>query len=275
MLGRRGLKTLGLGLLAILALTGVMAPATLGANLNLGDEFYSGEAGFFLIGGAETPKGLAKETISGKLVGERIVLIPNKSAEIACSSGEVTEGFVANEYEDYISGTMKQGGYGSATVLLTGCKVHEINVKGELTGKELTVCNKELNKESEHHITIKGTTFVKKHEGKTYVIAEPSINSKATAEQAKALTLAFSIVKFGGTCSLPETVDLTGSLVVASPSTDAINPKQSSNTFSEAGKIEQALFGAKLKFGSSEAFIKGEAEAGLTGVNKGNDWGAM
>lgn len=279
MMGRRGIKAFGLGLVAILALAGVMASGALGANLNLGDEFYEGEAGFFLIGGAETPKGLTKETISGKLVGERIVLIPNKSVEIGCSSGEITEGFFANEYEDYIAGTMKKGGYGSATVLLKGCKVNELNSKGELTGKEVTVCTKELNKESsppgEHHITLKGTTFLKKHEGKTYLLAEPYISSKLTAEEAKVLTLAFSIVKFGGLCSLPETVELTGSLVVASPPTDAVNPKQSSNTFSEAGKIEQALFGAKLKFGTSEAFIKGEAETGLTGVNAGKAWGAM
>jgi hypothetical protein len=275
MMGRHGLEAFGLGLVATLALAGVMASGALGASLNLGDEFYSGEAGFFLIGGAVAPTGLTKETVSGQLLGLRDVLIPSKSVEIACSSGEVTKGFVANEYENYNSGVMKNGGYGSATVLLSGCKVNKINpTTGALEG-ELKACTEGLNEESSHHITLQGTTFIKKHEGKTYAIVVPPINSKADAQSAEALTSRFSVITFGELCALPSPVTLQGSLAVAMPAADAIKPIQAVDTFSAAGKVEQALLGAKMSFGASPMFMKGEAFAELTGVNSGKAWGAM
>jgi hypothetical protein len=54
-----------------------------------------------------------------------------------------------------------------------------------------------------------------------------------------------------------------------------VKGKESIDTFSKAGKELQALLGTKLKFGASEAFVKGEGEAELTGSGKGLAAGAM
>jgi len=275
---KHGLRIVGLTAMATLGMMVISVVGAQAVSLNLGKEFYSGEAGFVLSGGIERPKGLTTETVSGVLLGERRLLIPSKSAEIVCSKAEVTEGFTQNEYENWKTKTMSKGGYGVATVLLKGCKVFKINGSGVLEG-ELVPCTEALNKETsppgEHHITVKGSGFLKRHEGKTYGIAEGFINSKTTAEQAEVGALPFAVVKFGGTCSLPETVTLTGSVAGEAPAKDAIKPIQSIDTFSKAGKELQALLGAKLNFGVNEAFISGEGEGELTGSGAGLSWGAM
>jgi len=276
-------RVIGMALM-VAGLMALTASAAQAANLNLIDEPGStGEPGFFLSGGVERPTGLTHETVNGSLVTSTTaaLLIPAKAAEITCGGLEVSEAFIENEYEDFIAGAMKKGGHGHATLLFSSCKVNKINATtGALEG-ELTKCTEELNKETSlgsplnHHVTAKTLVLVRRHEGVTYLLFEPLINSKATAEEAKALTLPFSTVKFGGTCALPEKVNITGGVAVKAPAADENKPLLNVETFSTAGKETQALLGAKLKFGANEAFIKGEARIELTGTGSKLSWGAM
>lgn len=273
-----GLKILGLAVMAALGLMAFTATSALAANLNVIDEPETGEAGFFLSEGVERPKGLTTETISGT-AGPGKLLIPAKNAEIACENAFLETGaFIENEYENWKTGVMKKGGHGHGTVLFLNCKVWEINAAAELV-KELTACTNALPalaaEPTNHHITAKGLLLLKRHEGSTYVVAEPLVNSKAGAEANEKLTSAFTTLKFGGTCSLPETVNITGGVVAKASATDSVTQVLNVDTFSAAGKTEQTLLGAKLKFGASEAFIQGEAKATLSGAGAGLNWGAM
>ncbi len=265
---KHGLKTLGLALVAALALMAFMAAAASAASLTLGDEFYSGEAGKWLINsGTEFPTGLTTVTVKGKQIGSSKFLIPSKSVEIVCAEGELTSTSASNEYENFKTATMGKGGAVSGTAVAKKCKVQEINAAGELTGKELATCTKALNGGTET-VEAAGLGLLKKHEGVTYGILVPKVTSKATAEAAEALTAAYTTIKFGGTCTLPEIVTITGSAVEKVPVADTAKPVSSVDTFSAAGKALQALLGAKLKFGTNEAFIQGEGEAEIP-------WGAM
>jgi hypothetical protein len=274
---KHGLKALVLAVVAALGLMAFSAVAQ-AANLELGDNPESGEAGFFLKkSGTQFPTGLTTQAVNGKQIGSSKLLIPGKSAEIVCSEVEVTAASVSNEYENWKTATMAKGGHGHGTLLFKGCKVQEINAAGELTGKELTKCTEELNKATSpagaHHITANVLLLVKKHENVTYLVAEPLIASKAQAEENEKLTSAFSKLTFGGNCSLPEKVNITGAASVAAPTVDALKPVLKVDTFSAAGKALQTLLGTKLKFGANEAFIQGEAETELVGGTEA--WGSM
>jgi hypothetical protein len=247
--------------------------SALAANLNLGKEFYSGEAGFALSGEVQRPTGLTVETVAGRQIGTALFLIPAKGAEISCAKGVTTEGFIENEYENFKTGAMSKGAHGQGTAVAEECKVNSINAKGEATG-ELKSCSEVLDGGSRKVIG-QGLGLIKRHEGLTYGILVPRISSKASAEEAENLTLPFTTLTFGGTCSLPATINITGSVGEVAPKLDAVKPKQSVNTFSEAGKKEQELLGTKLNFGSSPAFIAGEGEAELTGTGKSLASGAM
>ena len=283
---KHGLKVLVLTVMAALGLMAFSATSAFAANLNVIDEPETGEAGFFLTGnGTQGPTGLTHETVGG-VAGPGKLLIPAKAAEIACEEARVVknatgeEAFIENESENWLkpgSANMKKGGHGHGTVLFLGCKVFKINAEGTLEG-ELASCTSALptlEGSSNHHVTAEGLILVKRHEGKTYIVVEPLVASEAKAKENAALTSAFTTLKFGGTCSLPETVKITGGIAVEAPSTDSNKPVLNVNTFSAAGKTEQALLGAKLKFGASEAFIVGEAKAELTGTGAALSWGAM
>jgi hypothetical protein len=273
-MGMRVPKALGLTLSSALMALALMASVAQAATLELGDKPESGEPGFFLSGGTERPTGLTKETIAEKVTGIRI-LIPGKASEIVCEEGKITEGFIENEYESYTTGTMKKGGHGHKIVIYLGCKVFKINLTtGALEG-ELSKCTEELNKASGNKLTFIYLILIKVHFPDVYWLLLPLYITKAQEEEAEKLTLPFTTLKFGGTCSLPETVKITGSLAIKAPSVDANKSKVSVNTFSAAGKEEQALLGTKLKFGASEAFVAGEGEIELTGTGKALSWGVM
>jgi hypothetical protein len=271
------LKILGPVPLAVVGLLVFAASSAQAVNLSLGTEIESGEPGFFLSKGTERPTGLTTETI-GEKIGSIRLLIPAKSAEIDCEEGKLTEGFIENEHESWISGSMKKGAHGHKTVLFLGCRVFSSNAKGE-KGAELKSCTEVLNSASSlpasHHITIKSLIFIWRHPPFIYFLLLPLIASKAQAEEAKASTLPFTTLSFGGFCALPEKVNLTGSIAIQAPATDAVKPKLSVNTFSAEGKAVQAELGAKFKFGASEAFVSGEGELELTGSGAGLEWGVM
>lgn len=271
------LKVLGPVLLAVVGLMVFAVSIAQAVNLSLGTEIESGEPGFFLSKGTERPTGLATETI-GEKIGTVRLLIPAKSAEIDCEEGKLTEGFVENEHESWISGAMKKGAHGHKTVLFLGCRVFSSNAKGE-KGAELKSCTEALNTGSSlpasHHITIKSLIFIWRHPPFVYFLLLPLIASKAQAEEAKALTLPFTTLTFGGTCSLPATANLRGSIAIQAPSADAVKPKLSVNTFSAEGKAVQTELGAKFSFGANEAFVSGEGELELTGSGASLEWGVM
>jgi hypothetical protein len=249
----------------------------------------SGEAGFFKAGGVVRPAGLAHESIAGRQVTGTTgsFVIPAKSTEITCSVAEIVQGaesFLEDEYEDFIAAAMKAGGSGQAKLVFSGCVVNKMNAKtGALEG-ELKSCTTELNKAEEHHINTKVLFLVRRHEGTTYLLFEPSVSSKAAAEENEKSTSLFTTLHFGGTCSLAKTINVTGGVAVKAPTT-AKKPKLAINTyeFEEAGGVkvkilpskEQALLGAQLKFGESEAFLKGEEEVELTGSGASLEWGAL
>lgn len=276
---RNGSRGLGVALTAAIGLMALAAPAAQAANLNLFDEpGSSGEPGFFLAVGITTPTGLTHESIGGKLKGTSFFFqIPSKSAEIVCTASEIvkgTESFVENEYEEYIAGAAKAGGHGHAKLLFSNCVVNEINALGELTGKELKACTEVLNGGT-RQITLNFLLLVRRHEKSTYMLFGPLVNSKTSAEEANKLTAPISTLTFGGLCPLPPKLNLTGGFTGKVSSEDAIKPVFAFNSFVEAGKKEQELIGAKLKFGAVEFFVNGELELELTGANAGKSWGAM
>jgi hypothetical protein len=267
-------KILVIALTAALGLMAFNATSVLAVNLEVGDKFYTGEKGEFLkSSGTLHPTSLTLLLLRKLLVGFFKLLIPGKSSEIVCTSGELSSGSVGNEYENFLTSTMEVGGHGSGTILFKGCKTEEITAGGALTGKTLTNCVPNPAT-TPGEVTANVLALVKKHEGVTYLLFVPKVTSKATAEANEALTSAFTTMKFGELCALPPTVNFTGSLATKAPIADAIKPKLALDSFSAAGKAEQALLGAKLKFGANEGFAQGEVEAELPN-NAGAPWGAM
>jgi hypothetical protein len=264
--------------LSLMALSVTAAQAA--ENLEWGDKPGSGEPGEFLVGGTLSPTGLTTQAVAANLVAgtSSKLLIPKKAAEIVCNKFTLSNATIANEYEDWLLPGMKKGGHGKGDVLFEECSVFKINeTTGALEG-ELKSCTENLNVASspagKHHVTVTGgLLLIRKHEGTTYLVIEPGINSKADDEAVAALTKAFTTIKEGGTCALPESAPITGGFVAKVPVADAIKPKVAVDTFSAAGKAEQTLLGMKLKYGANEAFIQGEVETELVGKNVA--WGSM
>lgn len=203
----------------------------------------------------------AAETITGAQIGESEIKIPAKNAVIKCKEGVVTEGKIENEVG---------GAHGHLTRLYLFCSV--FNTKGE----ELKKCTEELNNGTlaEQHITIKvlllALLWKLPPNGPSHLIISLSPLTGTT----------FTTLTFGGTCALPEEVAISGTVAFEIPSEDLVKQVGKVDTENATkglpgGKEIQELVGAKLKFGASEAFVKGEGFAELTGVNKGKAWGAM
>jgi hypothetical protein len=280
---KHGLKILGLALMAALSLMALSVTAAQAAeNLEWGDKPGSGEPGEFLVGGTLSPAaGLPGiQAVGANLVAgtSSRLLIPKRAAEIVCKKFTLSNATIANEYEDWLLPGMKVGGHGKGDVLFEECEVFKINeTTGALEG-ELKSCTENLNVATspagKHHVTVTGALLlIRKHEGTTYLVIEPGINSKADDEAVAALTKAFTTIKEGGTCALPEKAEIFGAFAAKVPATDAIKPKVAVDTFSAAGKAEQTLLGTKLKYGANEAFIQGEVETELVGKNVA--WGSM
>lgn len=280
---KHGLKVLMMAVMAVMGLMAFSASSALAAtNLNVIDEA-NGEPGFFLTENGTTnpnPTLLNTETV-GATGGEGRLLLPAKSAEIDCATAKLATGaFIENEYEDFLLPGMKKGGHGKGEALFENCKV--FSATKDVKGAELTACTNTLNgTTSPHSISAKGLLRVVRHEGSTYIIVEPEINSKANAEANKALTSAFTTITFSGTCSLPATINITGGIAVKAPATDAKEPALSVKTWELSGTtlkrtVEQELLGPILKFGANEAFIENTTvKAKLTGPNAEKIWGAM
>jgi hypothetical protein len=280
---KHGLKSLGPAVMAALGLLAFSASAASAAELNVIMEPATSVPGFFLANtGTERPTGLTHETIGGTGPGGRFI-IPAKSAEIDCPEWtSLTAPFLEDEYEDWMIPGMKKGGHGSGEVAMSSCKVFATNAEG-VKGAELAACSSALNGGT-HKITAKALFRVVRHEGasfSTYVVLEPEITSKASAEANIALTSKFTTITFGGTCSLPATIEIHGGVVAKAPAADAVKPELSAKTWEvSAGKAvlsaEQKLLGAQLTFGANPAFAEANnIKAELTGTGSALPWGAM
>jgi hypothetical protein len=279
---KHGLKALALTVMAALGLMAFSASSALAANLNVIMEPSTSIPGLFLVKGATSPTALTHEEIEASGPGGRLI-IPAKSSEIDCTAGSLTGSpFIENEYEDFSLAKMKAGGHGSGEATFTGCEVFATNAEG-VKGAKLAACTTALNGGT-GTVVAKGLLRVVKHpEGevnKAFVVLEPQIASKANAEANVALTSAFTTLTFGGTCSLPATVEIHGGIVARAPDTDKLVPELSVKSWEvSAGKAvlstEQALLGAQLTFGASPAFIEAKEIKAKLKVNKTAEWGAM
>lgn len=287
---RHKLKALGLAVMAVLGLVAVTASQALGAELNVIMEPATSIPGIFLINnGTEAPKGSTQETIAASGPGGRLI-IPAKSAEIDCTAESLTGSptpFIENEYKDWslaIPGP-KVGGHGAAEATMTGCKVFNTSAEG-VKGAEIAACTAVVKSEGRAvgTITVKGLLRVVRHpEGevkKAFVVLEPEVTSAATSKENTELKSKFTKLVFGGTCSLPATVDLHGAIVIKAPTADAPEPELSVKSWEVSGgkavlSAEQKLLGAALTFDKFPAFIEANnTNAKLTGTSSAS-WGVM
>jgi hypothetical protein len=195
------------------------------------------------------------ETVKGGLEGTGIFSIPAKSTEIRCTKGVETEGVIENR-----EGSV---GVGTGKFTFSGCTVFNSKTK-----EELAACTKELNNHNANgELAAHGEklTFLEKtSEYHTLILVSHPPPGEA-----------FITIEFGGTCALPEKVEVKGSFAVEIPSEDAVKLTISVDTGSAAGKELQERAEAKLSFGSSEAFLQAKDFVELSGIHAGAPWGVM
>ena len=258
---KHGLRGLGLALVAALALMAFGASA---AQATLTPGFWLLKTGTKLAG---------TETVSGETTETGILKVEAKNTEIRCEVGKITEGSIDNSTEAELEGKKGLIGHGLAIILFLNCHVFELSTGlinkacDEALGGPMEVGESEASLLAKRHITAHVLVLVHRHtNGLTYLIFEPAINLPGKP---------FTTLIFGGECSLPEKVEITGKVAVAAPVADAVKPALAIDTGNEPGKALQTLLGAGLNFGKSPATIKGNGFVELTGANKGVVFGAM
>jgi hypothetical protein len=227
---------------------------------------------------------------SGTQVGTAILKIPGKNSEIRCEKGATTEASVENEAdtkknpegEELTEASSNgQSAMGKGKIEFSKCKVFE-----ESTGKELTACTtafnannpefKEVEGKREATPSAKVLLLLFLHFHKSTIAGEVLEHHiwivRLTPLGAVTFPATFTTLKFGGTCSLPETVKVTGNAATEVSNTDAVIQKGVFDTASAAGKAIAKDAKTKLNFGANEAFLKGEIEVELAG---GVTWGSM
>jgi hypothetical protein len=275
---RHGLKAIGLTLMAAIGLMALTASAQAAEELTLKSRHTAIllNSGTFLKAGIETRE-------IGKMVGTAILKIPGKNVEIRCEKGEVSEATVTNEAdtkknpegEELTEGSIS----GLATMGKNKIQISKCKVFTESTGTEIAPCTKAFNENNpeksggEAAPTIKALLLGFLHFHKSTIAGEV-LEHDIAIERLTPLGggTTFTKLKFGGTCSLPESVEVKGSVATEVPTTDAVKQKAVFDGASAAGKAVSKDANTKLLFGASEAFIKGEIEAELEGSPI---WGGM
>jgi hypothetical protein len=230
--------------LAIAALTASVAQAEIKPAL------YLRESGTLLT---------EKETVAGGVEGTGTFSIPAKNTEINCAKGTESAGVIENRG--------KVEGVGTGTFTFSECTV--LNFK---TKEELKACTTEFNAHNEKgnlKIATEKTSIL------LHAVGEEGLAHRVWLNIHPPKGSTFTTLEFGGTCSLPEKVEVTGSFAVEVPNEDAVKLKTIIDTESEAGKKLQELAEAKLSFGASPAYIKAKAFVELTGAHAGAPWGIM
>ncbi len=222
-------------------------------------------------------------TASGKQIGTAILKIPGKNAEIRCETGTVSEASAENvtdtqEGPEITKLTEKSASGLSATgkgkIQFSKCKVFT-----ESTGVELAACTKAFNENNEEKIGSEAAPSAKVlllfllHFHKS-TIAPVLESLRWLVRLSPHAGFPFTKLKFGGTCSLPEKVEVTGNATTLVPTTDATKQKVKFDTGTAEGQTWNSEAEAKLKFGANEAFIKGEVEVELLAIG-GATWGVM
>ncbi len=272
-----GRKALGLVLMAALGLMAFSATA---------QAALSSRHTAILLGGTYLKAGESK-TLTGRQTSATGVLsIPAKNTEIVCKKGEVVEATAKNETdtkknpegkeltEGSLSGLQ---GMSEGVVEFSECVVNtlKLNEKGEKTElKESAPCTKAFNEKNKNPGGVAGRP---RASGLilTYLHLSATGVHTLIVRVTQLVGKPFSTLEFGGTCSLPEKVEVTGSIAGEISSGSEVDVKEVPvNIESETakGKAVSAIAETKLNFGASEAFLEGKAVAELTGVAS---WGVM
>lgn len=238
--GRKGLRALGLSLLAVFGLMAFMAAgAQAGWLILLGavtDELKAGEVeevqatqhvdGILLVPGA-----LNLEILCHEISSNDILLIGSNNSALADATGKVL-------FNNCLTSTI--------TPLTRAAKCDPVNQPIEAAGKA--------------HIIL--------HSGKNYVLFEPTTG----------LSGVFTVVKFGAECALVEDSEITGQLVAeCGHLSGGVFVGLDCKTHQTTGLLRQApaaLFPSdKLQFGEQNATLDGIAAVTLSGKNAGAGWG--
>jgi hypothetical protein len=281
-----GLKAIGLSLVAAIGLMAFTATAQAAEELIL----KSRHEILLLNSGGTIPTNGVSTTVIGRQVGTAILKIPGKNSEIRCEKGAVTEASIENEADtkknpegEELTEKSESGNaaMGKGKIEFSKCKVFE-----ESSGKELTACTTEFNKNNPEGKEVEGKReatpsakvlildFLHFHKSTIAgeVLERHYLIIRITPLGAVTFPALFTKLKFGGLCALPENVEVKGNVAAEFPQTDAKVQKVAFDGASAAGKAISKDAKTKLTFGANEAFIKGEVEAELTGEPV---WGLM
>ena len=251
------LRVLGLSLMAALGLMAVAASGAQAANLTPAEWKH----GKILILGKVLHASVTgkSEEPPGKL------LVPALGIEITCASFDVNSGLVNFTAEE---------GHGEATVLFLGCKVFPIEkvLPFNLTSSEPLPCLPldSMNGE-DGSIHAKALVLVVLHENdaktekKTYLIFEdPNLVPPISR----------IVISPGTGCPIPLKPEVKGQVPFLIETGDLQNgPAVLEPLIKADGHALPPLFGAKLLYGTNEAFIDGSAKLKLTGAHLGCTWG--
>lgn len=253
------LRTVYMAVLAALSLLACTAPS---ANAALALTLKRIGA---LMGGTYLEVG-TKETVTGEREGTAIMTVPSKSVEFRCEKGALSEAFLENIEPK--AGEVIATGSGKTT--LSECRVFD-----EKTKAELVACTKEFNahnNEGKPFSKAKITAYLHHHVSETGTVKDRLLALAGPVSGSQ-----FTTIEFGGTCSLPEEVEIKGEVVGEILGfTDAVKVKASVDSGSTEGKeINELIAITPLKFGANPAYIKGQGYLTLTGKNLGKAWGGM
>jgi hypothetical protein len=269
-----GLKTIVLSLVAAIGLMAFTATAQATEELTLKSRHLA------ILLNSGTVLGIGTTTaVAGKQVGTAILKVPGKNSEIRCEAGAVTEASVENETDTKKNpegeelteaSESKRAAMGKGKIEFSKCKVF-----AESTGLELAACTKAFNENNPEGKVVEGKREATPS-AKVLVLALLHLHISTIAGEVLEHDISivrltplsgifFTKLKFGGTCSLPETVEVKGSIATEISQTDAAVQKMSFDGATVAGKAATKDAKTKLSFGANEAFVKGEIEIELEG----------
>lgn len=276
---RHGLRALGLAFMATLALMAfgaAAAQATLilrhtAILLNATEK----EAGKVLEAGKA-------KTATGALEGTAILKVPSKSLELRCQEGAVSEVSIENESDTKKNPEGKEllsasesglAAMGKGKVEFSKCGVF-------IAGVESAACTKAFNEHNKNakgeggHPSAKFLALTLLHFKEVGNLTTHFLLVRITPLSGPAEP--FTVLEFGGTCSMPEKLIIGGSLAgevsFPMPYIDGKTVSIKFESESAFGKELNTNAEAKMLQGANEAFITSKDSAEIVGVEK---WGVM
>lgn len=192
--------------------------------------------------------GLTEESVTGENEGVSTFSVPAQKLEINCKNLDIFEANITTS------------GAGKATLLYLECTVLE-NVAGppvqlgempcEVVGGDITI-----------KVKMQGL----KHNSEKFLLFSPLSGTTLTTIEYKK----------GTGCPVLLKVELKGTIAFQLETFVMVNPlKPTADTGSMAGKTLQTLFGASLKYGLSEMFLKTKMLMELNGPKHKETWGVI